>query len=152
MEFRIFYLIFCSTFQIQKGAFAFDEYVAKVFQRYVQELIEIRMVDWFYVTVVLCLNLGRVKLNLQWNSCELHDIECHEKRDVWLFSAVGMCLTTLPRFRYTDIFLLLFALTAGIFVFAFGLILLAASRRIELTILAQHGLKSHLHYAKFMQV
>ena len=89
MEFRIFHNIFCSTYQIQKGAFPFDEYVAKVFQKSVFELIEIRLLDWFYVTVILCLNLGRVKLNLQYMHCEHHDIECDEKREEYLFTIVG---------------------------------------------------------------
>jgi hypothetical protein len=89
MEFRIFHNIFCSTFQIQKDAFAFDEYVAKVFQRFVLEVIEIRLLDWAYVVVILCLNLGRVKLNLQWMACEVHDLNCHERRDVYLFTCVG---------------------------------------------------------------
>jgi hypothetical protein len=89
MEFRIYNAIFCSTFKIQKSAFAFDEYVTKVFQHSVLELIEIRLKDWFYVTVLLTLNLGRVKLNWQWQYCELHDVECHERRDIYLYTACG---------------------------------------------------------------
>jgi hypothetical protein len=89
MEFRIFHNIFCSTFQIQKGAFAFDEYVAKVFQRSVLELIEIRLLDWMYVTVLLLVNLGRVKLGLHYHSCEVHDVPCDDRRDVYLFTIIG---------------------------------------------------------------
>ena len=89
LEFRIFHNIFCHTFKIQKEAFAFDEYAAKVFQKFALELIEIRLLDWFYVTVILCLNLGRVKLNLQYMHCEHHDIECDEKREEYLFTIVG---------------------------------------------------------------
>ena len=89
LEFRIFHNIFSSAFQIQKGAFAFDEYVAKVFQRYVVELIEIRLLDWFYVSIMLCLNLGRVKVNLQWSSCSHHDEECLNRRDIYIFTAIG---------------------------------------------------------------
>ena len=80
MEFRIFHNFFCTSFQVQKGAFAFDEYVTKVFQRFVYELIEIRLLDWFYVTVILCLNLARVKLDIQAYSCTNGDIHCDEKR------------------------------------------------------------------------
>jgi hypothetical protein len=93
LEFRIFHNIFCHTFKIQKEAFAFDEYAAKVFQKFALELIEIRLVDWFYVTVILCLNLGRVKLNLQYMSCERHDVECDEKREEYLFTIVGKLYT-----------------------------------------------------------
>jgi hypothetical protein len=40
---------------------------------------------------------------------------------------------------------------AGACLFVFAAVLLVASRRIELAILAQHGLKSHLQYAKYIQ-
>ena len=89
MEFRIFHNIFCTTFQIQKGAFAFDEYISKVFQRYVLELIEIRILDWVYVAIILCINLGRVKLGLHFHSCELHDVACDDRRSIDLFTIVG---------------------------------------------------------------
>ena len=91
MEFRIFHSIFCNTFRIQKDAFAFDEYVAKVFQRSVLELIEIRLIDWFYVTCLLLLNLARVKLNLNLNTCDHTSIECDNKRTVRLFTLAGKC-------------------------------------------------------------
>jgi len=96
MEFRVFHNIFCSTFKIQKEAFAFDEYVAKVFQRSVLELIEIRLLDWFYVTCLLLLNLARVKLHLNLNSCSTnHDLECDNKRTVRLFTLAGAFFHTL---------------------------------------------------------
>lgn len=89
MEFRILHNLFCKTFNIQKGAFAFDEYVAKVFQRSVLELIEIRLIDWFYVSVLLLLNLARVELNLHLRKCHKLDEECDQKRTVLLFTLVG---------------------------------------------------------------
>jgi hypothetical protein len=89
MEFRIFHNIFCSTFKIKKGAFAFDEYVAKVFQRSVLELIEIRLIDWFYVSVLLLINLLRVKLNVHLHSCHVQDQDCDDKRTVRLFTLFG---------------------------------------------------------------
>lgn len=92
MEFRIFHSIFCNTFRIQKDAFAFDEYVAKVFQRSVLELIEIRFLDWFYVTCLLLLNLARVKLNLNLNPCDHNSIDCDNKRTVRLFTLAGKLL------------------------------------------------------------
>src|SRR5690348_13393045 len=45
MEFRIFHSIFCDMFRIQKLAFAFDEYVEIVFEKYVMNIIKIRMVN-----------------------------------------------------------------------------------------------------------
>jgi hypothetical protein len=94
MEFRIFHNIFCKTFKIKKGAFAFDEYVEKVFQGLVLELIEIRLLDWFYVTVLLFLNLARVKLDIHINPCsEENYVECDNKRTVRMFTLVGTALS-----------------------------------------------------------
>lgn len=89
LEFRIFHSLFCSAFRIQKNAFSFDEYVAKVFQRFVLELIEIRLIDWFYVITFLCLNLLRVKLNLHYFSCEEGDSPCDDRRNIYLFTIIG---------------------------------------------------------------
>lgn len=105
MEFRVFHNIFCSTFKIQKEAFAFDEYVAKVFQRSVLELIEIRLLDWFYVTCLLLLNLARVKLHLNLNSCSTnHDLACDNKRTVRLFTLAGSHRWHLASFVYLLLF------------------------------------------------
>jgi hypothetical protein len=41
--------------------------------------------------------------------------------------------------------------TTGAVVFVFSLLLLIASRRLERSILAKHGLTSHLQYAKYIQ-
>jgi hypothetical protein len=90
MEFKIFDSLFCSNFRIQKGAFAFDEYVAKVFQRFVHHLIEIRLRDWLYVTIVLFGNLARVKLNLHLLHCNRDDVACVERDDLYIFTIAGM--------------------------------------------------------------
>lgn len=42
-------------------------------------------------------------------------------------------------------------LTGGVIVL-FAVTLLVASRRLELNVLRNHGLHSHLHYAKYIQV
>jgi hypothetical protein len=63
--------------------------VAKVFQRSVLELIEIRLRDWFYVSVLLLLNLLRVKLNGHLNRCDVDDQECDDQRTVRLFTLFG---------------------------------------------------------------
>lgn len=89
LEFRIFHSLFCSAFHIQKGAFAFDEYVTKVFQRFVLELIEIRLLDWFYVITFLCLNLLRIKLKLHYFFCDEGDTPCDDRRNIYLFTIIG---------------------------------------------------------------
>ena len=89
LEFRIFHNLFCSTFKIKKDSFAFDEYVVKVFQRSVLELIEIRLLDWFYATVLILLNLGRVKLHVHLRSCHSGNAQCEQKNTILMFTLVG---------------------------------------------------------------
>ena len=111
MEFKIFHNLFCATFKIQKGAFFFDEYVAKVYQRLVLELLEIRIKHWFYVAVLLFLNLIRVKLHLQWQTCHSNDSTCTHQHSILLFTTVG------------EHFLLFFrwSFSGHLFFFCFGL-------------------------------
>jgi hypothetical protein len=70
MEFRIFYNIFCETYKIQKTAFAFNEYVEKVFEKYILSLIEIRPVDWLALVGFVLLNWARNALHLDYKGCE----------------------------------------------------------------------------------
>ena len=69
MEFRIFNCIFCENYKIQKSAFAFNEYVEKVFEKYILTLIEIRPADWFALVILVLLNWARNKLNMDYKSC-----------------------------------------------------------------------------------
>lgn len=41
---------------------------------------------------------------------------------------------------------------SGAVIFSFAMVMLVASRRLELRVLALHGMSSHLHYAKYIQV
>jgi hypothetical protein len=50
--------------QIQKTAFAFNEYVEKVFEKNVMTMIEIRTVDWMGVIGIVLLNWARYELDL----------------------------------------------------------------------------------------
>jgi hypothetical protein len=128
MEFRIFHHLFCEMFKIQRDAFAFDEYVHKVFENFVTEIIEIRPIDWFIVCVVVLINLARKKLNLNYSTCEEHDYDCDERGTMALFTIVGGVI---------------FGITV-IFVFV--------SRRLELQIMARRGVGSWQLYAAYLQV
>jgi hypothetical protein len=69
MEFRIFHNIFCDTYKIQRAAFAFNEYVEKVFEKYILMLIEIRPLDWLLVCVLVLLNWARGAVHLDYQYC-----------------------------------------------------------------------------------
>ena len=69
MEFRIFHNVFCDTYKIQRSAFAFNEYVEKVFEKYILMIIEIRPLDWLLVCVLVLLNWARSALHLDYQPC-----------------------------------------------------------------------------------
>ena len=69
LEFRIFHNIFCDTYKIQKNAFAFNEYVEKVFEKYILAIIEIRPVDWLLLCVLVLLNWARQALHWDYRDC-----------------------------------------------------------------------------------
>lgn len=127
MEFRIFHNLFCEMFKIQRDAFAFDEYVHKVFEKFVMTVIEIRPIDWFIVMVVVVINLGRKKLKLDYNICEAHDTGCDEESTLKLFTIAGAVL---------------YGITC-VFVYV--------SRSLEFKIMAKRGVSSWKHYADYLQ-
>jgi hypothetical protein len=73
LEFRICHNIFCSTYKIQKKAFEFNEYVEKVFEKFILTLIEIRPLDWLLFCIVALLNWARYELKLDYHSCHSSD-------------------------------------------------------------------------------
>jgi len=91
MEFRIFHNIFCDSYKIQRKAFAFEEYVEKVFEKFVMEIVEIRPIDWIVLSILFMLNLARFSSNLTMSSdsCEAHDYECKDAGLTKLFLIAG---------------------------------------------------------------
>ncbi len=95
MEFRVFHNIFCDSYKIQRSAFAFDEYVEKVFEKFVLSIIEIRPVDWLMLVVVVLLNLARRKLHLNYRQCDsAHDVaHCENESATVMFTIAGVLCT-----------------------------------------------------------
>ncbi len=58
MEFRILHSVFCDMFKIQRTAFAFDEYVEIVFEKFVLSIIQIRIVSWVLFLLLLLLTIS----------------------------------------------------------------------------------------------
>lgn len=77
-------------FKIQRNAFAFDEYVKKVFEKFVLSIIEIRLIDWIVLTIFLFINLARNSLGLNLHSCQRDDISCINDSSLKLFTISGM--------------------------------------------------------------
>eukprot|EP01040_Poterioochromonas_malhamensis_P013804 gene13804-15224_t len=93
VEFRIFHNIFCDTYKIQRQAFAFDEYVDRVYEELVLESIEIRPRDWIVVSLLFTLNLLRLIAGVGFgSSCDSHDHECRDEGMSKLFAVGGALL------------------------------------------------------------
>jgi hypothetical protein len=107
MEFRIFHNIFCDTYKIQRAAFAFNEYVEKVFEKYILMIIEIRPLDWLLVCVLVLLNWARSALRLNYRYCapeQLHRLlsvgleqqQCEAENARFMFIMAGERFHPLP--------------------------------------------------------
>lgn len=90
MEFRIFHTIFCELFRIQKKAFAFDEYIQNIYEKFVLSIIEIRITNWFFFLLFLLLNLLRTDSGGFLFKCALHDEECKVYGAVYTFTIAGL--------------------------------------------------------------
>ena len=128
MEFRIFQSIFCQTYKIQKSAFAFNEYVEKVFEKFILVIIKIRRSDWLMVCVLVLLNWARNKLDLDYRKCATQDQQCEDENARVMFSIAGA---------------IIFGLTA---------LLAVESRRLEVRIMAQKNIRSIHTYPSYLRV
>eukprot|EP01039_Chlorochromonas_danica_P002448 gene2448-2683_t len=89
VEFRIFHNIFCDTFKIQRHAFAFNEYVEKVTDMFVRNLVTIRLIDWLILCILVVLNLARNKLNITVFHCSKDDFVCYDRSSTILLTIMG---------------------------------------------------------------
>lgn len=127
MEFRVFHALFCDFFLLQPKAFAFDEYVARVYEKYVFSIISIGTFHWMILALIVLLNWMRIVLNIQYQTCAMGDIECEEMNDVIVFTCAGALLVT-----------------------ATG-VLVNISRSLELKIMAKRDITSYKSYPSFLQ-
>ena len=132
MEFRIFQNIFCETYKIQKAAFAFNEYVEKVFEKYILMIIEIRPLDWLLVCVLVLLNWGRHELRLDYQDCHGKD----STESIHCAAENGKIMFTI----------------AGAVIFGITVLLALESRRLEVSIMRQKGIRSIHMYPSYLKV
>eukprot|EP01038_Epipyxis_sp_PR26KG_P014670 gene14670-19708_t len=129
LEFKIFHNIFCEMFKIQRHGLAFDEYVSRVYEKFVLNIIRIREWDWFLFVILLLLNLVRHKLKLYpYGSCHDNlDSSCVQHRDLMMFT------------------------TTGVVIFILTLVTLLYSRRLEMNVLARRGITCIRAYPIYLQ-
>lgn len=128
VEFRIFHNIFCDTFKIQRHAFAFNEYVEKVTDMFVRNLVTIRLIDWLILCILVVLNLARNKLNITIFHCSKDDFICYDRSSTIMLTIMG-----------------------GI-VLLINIFVAALSRRIQLKIMEVKGVPHRNHLHSFLQV
>jgi hypothetical protein len=54
IEFAIVHELFCDVYRFHDDAFAFDLYVKRVLEKFVQEIIEIRQINWLFLIGLMC--------------------------------------------------------------------------------------------------
>jgi hypothetical protein len=59
LEFRICHTIFCEHNLISHETFRFDSYVDKCYRLFLQEAIDLKIVDWFFVVIIMALLYSR---------------------------------------------------------------------------------------------
>jgi len=127
LEFRIFHNIFCDLYKTKRTAIAFDEYAQKIFEKFVESIVEIRPVDWLQIAVFLILNLIRNSLDWNLKQCEEHDYACINETSLVIYVGFGFVL---------------YLLTCLFVVY---------SRYLELQIIRSRGIDSFEHYAVYLQ-
>ena len=130
MEFRIFHAIFSEHYMIQKTAFAFDEYVHRIFEKHLLRIIGMHELDWVIVCAMSLLNWARLSLKLDVNDCIRENgkptLSCLKETNMLNFCYIGLALL------------------------AFSVLMAVISRYYEIAILASHGVFSCGDFAFFL--
>jgi len=139
MEFRIMHHILCEHFMIQRSACAFDEYVHRIFEKFLLRIIGMHEIDWFLICCVALLNWLRLQYGLDVHDClrepkaELYCVEtgdpeclCHKVAAMQNFVIIGFT------------------------VLAFTIVLAVTSRVYELRIMSRSGVHTSDDYALYL--
>lgn len=127
MEFRVFYDIFCESYRIQRNAFAFDEYVSLVYEKFSLHIIELGLLSWMLFLALMLLSLTQLGTDSHFQHCDEHDSSCENSRGILIFNILGAAM---------------FALFLGFAVL---------SRYYETSIIASRGVHSIEDYIEFLQ-
>ena len=130
MEFRIFHAIFSEHYMIQRSAFAFDEYVHRIFEKFLLRVISMHEIDWFIICLMALVNWARLQFKLDVNDCLRADGEpdlaCLKKSNMLNFCYCGLAMLAL------------------------NVIMAVVSRYYELEILSSRGVNSSDDFALFL--
>lgn len=88
MEFRIFNLIFSDEFKIHRDSFNFDAYIEKVFERFLEDVVSIRLTDWLIICALVGFNWARALSQDSQSTCG-DDKECKALEGMTVFVIAG---------------------------------------------------------------
>jgi len=145
MEFRIFHNIFCEEFFIAKGEFAFDEYVHRIFEKFLLRVIGMHEIDWLLICIITLLNWARIVYKLDVNSCLTHsdhEVYCvsgeeHSHED----EEACMCHRQSSMIDF---------IICGVAIFIVTLALAFVSRIYELRVMSTRGVHTSDDYALYL--
>ena len=114
IEFAIVHEIFCDMYRFHADAFAFDLYVKRVLEKFVLEMIEIRVVHWVLLIGLMCFYFIQSQSSSSGvYSCRDTDKEtlCRQINGIYYFTFVGcimyaITIVTLCVARYYELQLL----------------------------------------------
>ena len=124
-EFRVIHILFCNEFHLERNAFEFDEYVIRVFEKFIVSIIEAKPENWIVVCVFVLINWLRIYLNIFTTTC-----------------STDQCIVSQQSLLYTVL---------GAIIFAINLILVIYSRYYEYRYLEIKGIKSVRDYGTFLE-
>jgi hypothetical protein len=130
MEFRIFHSIFCEQYNIQRKAFAFDEFVYLKFEKFLLKVLKIQEVNWLLIVVIVCVNWLRFYLRWDVHDCVVDGNSSYQCQGT----------ASMHGFIYCGL-----AMMAALFALA------VASRIYELRLMKTRGITSSDDYALYLQ-
>ena len=131
IEFHILHDVFCEHYSVQRKAFAFDEYAGVVYERYIQQLIELRLIHWVVFFALLMFVWLPNSVFFALSKCRDHGLDEH------------LC---------ADNGSIVFLVIAGCALLFVTLCFAIAARRYELVLIHQSGVTCVDDYPAYLQV
>jgi len=95
IEFRVFHDVFCEHYHIGVNEFAFDEYIQRIYEEILMDIVELQPVDWAIFIFFVFANWARNALDLGTSSCHHFESKsdelasCYADRTIELFTIIG---------------------------------------------------------------
>jgi hypothetical protein len=84
----LYEIVYCEEFKIHRDVVKFDDYLERIVEKYLEDLIEVKPLCWVAVAVVALLNWARLALKISF-VCEHKDYACKIGSSLKIFSIVG---------------------------------------------------------------